>query len=65
MDMLDYRFHYAVMAAEERVRTLHRERSLQTQLGQVRRLPEPRPQGRRRWSVADFVGLVVPDRGAR
>lgn len=63
--MLDYRFHYAVMVTEERVRSLQRERRLLTQLGRVRRLPEPRPEGRRRWSVADFVGLVVPNRGAR
>lgn len=27
MDMLDYRLHYAVMATEDRVRGLRRERS--------------------------------------
>jgi hypothetical protein len=35
MDMLDYRLHYAVMATEDRVRSLRRERRLQQQLGRA------------------------------
>jgi hypothetical protein len=35
MDMLDYRLHYAVMATEDRVRSLRRERKLQRQVGRV------------------------------
>jgi hypothetical protein len=34
MDMLDYRLHYAVMATEDRVRSLRRERR-QQQLGRA------------------------------
>lgn len=65
MDMLDYRIHYAVMTTEDRVRSLRRERSLQRQLEPVRQLPKPRLEGRRRWSVAAFIGLLVPNRDAR
>ncbi len=35
MDMLDYRLHYAVMATEDRVRSLRRERKHQQQVGRV------------------------------
>jgi len=59
MDMLDYRIHYAVMATEDRVRSLRRERSLLKQLERVPQLPEPRPERRRRWSVAFLIRLVV------
>jgi hypothetical protein len=48
VDMLDYRIHYAVMAAEDRVRSLHRERRLELQARRDRRMPEPRVEGRRR-----------------
>lgn len=61
--MLDYRF--AVMLNEERVRDWRRERSLRAQLPQARRLPEPRPEGRRRWSFAALIGRLSPDHGAR
>lgn len=66
-DMLDYRFNYAeaMLVSEERVHRLRRERRLQAQLRRVRRLPEPRPEGRRRWNLASFLGLVTPDREAR
>jgi hypothetical protein len=65
--MLDYRFNYAdaMLVSEERVHRLRRERRLQAQLRRVRRLPEPRPEGRRRWNLASFLGLVAPDREAR
>ncbi len=45
MDMLDPRINYAVMATEDRVRRLLRERSLKTQPRQVRQLPDPRREG--------------------
>jgi hypothetical protein len=35
MDMLDYRLHYAVMATEDRVRSLRRERKLHQQMQRV------------------------------
>jgi len=41
MDMLDYRLHYAVMATEDRVRSLRRERRLQNG-ARVARLPVDR-----------------------
>ena len=63
--MLDCRFHYAVMVTEERVRNVLRDRSLQTQLVRIRPSPVPRPEGRRSWSIADFEGVIVPNRGAR
>ncbi len=65
MDMLDYRMHYAVMATEERVDNLRRERSLRRQMRQRRSQPESRPNGQRRQSLAAFIGLLVPDRGPR
>ena len=40
--MLDYRLHYAVMATEDRVRSLRRERKLQQNAGRVGRLPVDR-----------------------
>jgi len=42
------------------VRSLRRERSLLKQLERVPQLPEPRPERRRRWSVAFLIRLVVP-----
>jgi hypothetical protein len=42
MDMLDYRLHYAVMATEDRVRSLRRERKLQQNAARVGRLPVDR-----------------------
>lgn len=65
MDMPDFRFHYAVTLADERIRNLRRERRMQIYQGRDRRLPEPRPKSRGRWSVADFVSLLVPNRDAR
>jgi hypothetical protein len=44
MDMLDYRLHYAVMATEDRVRSLRRERKLQQQ---VQRVPGVLPVDRK------------------
>jgi hypothetical protein len=41
-DMLDYRLHYAVMATEDRVRSLRRERKLQQNAARVGRLPVDR-----------------------
>ena len=64
-DMLDYRYFYAVTVTEDRIRSLRRERNLQRQFKEVRRQPDPRAEGRRRWSVADVVSLLVPSRGAR
>ncbi len=63
--LLDYRYHYAVLMTEARFGALRRERSLERQLRPLRRLPEPRRQGPRRWSVADFLGRVVAGRAAR
>ncbi|HEX9635693.1 MAG TPA: hypothetical protein VGB34_09470 [Candidatus Limnocylindria bacterium] len=40
--MLDYRLHYAVMATEDRVRSLRRERKLQQNAAHVGRLPVDR-----------------------
>jgi hypothetical protein len=42
MDMLDYRLHYAVMATEDRVRSLRRERRQQQSAARVARLPVDR-----------------------
>jgi hypothetical protein len=42
MDMLDYRLHYAVMATEDRVRSLRRDRKLQQNAARVARLPVDR-----------------------
>jgi hypothetical protein len=39
MDMLDYRLHYAVMATEDRIRSLRRERKLQQNATRGSRLP--------------------------
>jgi hypothetical protein len=44
MDMLDYRLHYAVMATEDRVRSVRRERKLQRQ---VRRTTSTLPVDRK------------------
>jgi hypothetical protein len=63
--MIDQRFRYAVMVAEDRARGSRDERSLQTPLRRVPRLPEPRPDRRRRWSFAAFVGLLVAKRHPR
>jgi hypothetical protein len=60
MDMLDYRMHHAIMAAEERVDSLRRERTQQRLFCQDRPLPAPRPTGRRRWSIAAFFGRPAP-----
>ena len=61
--MLDYR--YAVMVNEERLHDWRRERRLQPPLRRVRKAPEHRPEGRRHWSVAGFVGRVVSSRRQR
>jgi len=58
--MLDYRF--ALMVNEDRVRSHLRERSRQRQLEGLPRRQEPRSKGRRRWSIANAVGLLVPKR---
>lgn len=65
MAMLDYRFHYAVMVTEDRIRSLHDEASLRRRLRDARPQPKPRPTGHRRWRFAGFVGLLVPSRDAR
>ncbi len=57
--MLIHTYHYAVMATEDRVRSHRRERDLHARLEGVRRRSELRLEGRRRWSIADLVGLVV------
>lgn len=65
--MHDFRLDYAfaVMAIDERVASLRRERRLQAQLGHARRLPEPRPRRRRGWAVGDLVGRLAPNRSTR
>jgi hypothetical protein len=65
MAMLDYRYRYAVMVTEDRVRSLRDEATLRRRLKEARRPPEPRPTGPRHWSFAGFVGLLVPSRDAR
>jgi hypothetical protein len=65
MDHTRLPFHYAVMLTEDRVRSLRNERRLHAQMGQAQPLQKPRPEGRRRWSVAAFVGFLVPNRDAR
>jgi hypothetical protein len=62
MDVIDYRAHYALMLAEDRIRDLHREADRDRLLESVRRQSGPRRGGRQRWSVADLVGLLVPRR---
>jgi hypothetical protein len=42
MDMLDYRLHYAVMATEDRVRSLRRERTQERLVPVARVLPVDR-----------------------
>ena len=61
--MLDYRL--AVIVNEDRVRSHLRERSIRKQLEGVRRQPKPRLAGRRRWSIADLVGILAAIRAAR
>ena len=63
MDMIDYRF--AVMVNEDRVRSHLRERSRQRQLDGLPRAQEPRSKSRRRWTIVDLVGLIVPKRGVK
>ena len=60
--MLDYRM--AVILNEDRVRSHLRERSIHKQLEGVRRQPVPRSADRRRWTIADLVGLLVTIRDA-
>lgn len=55
-----YPFPYELMAIEDRVRNLRRERNLQALVEAARRQPEPRPEGRRRRGIVDLVGLLVP-----
>ena len=62
--MLDYEIHHALMATEEHVRRQRHARSLQRQFERDRPPLEPRPNGRGRWSLAAFVGLLVPNRDA-
>ena len=61
--MIDYRF--AVMVNEDRVRSHLRERSRQRQLDGLPRPLEPRSKGRRRWTIVDLVGLLVPKRAVK
>ena len=65
MDMFDYRFHYAVMVAEDRIRERHREADLQRRREGAPRQQEARPEDHHRWSIADLIGILVPSRGAR
>ena len=60
MQRLDYRYYYHVVVNEEHIRSLRRDRRLQAQLRRERRLGELRPEGRRRWSVADFICPRLP-----
>ena len=60
MQRLDYRYYYHVVVNEENIRSLRRERLMQAQLRRERRLGEPRPEGRGRRSVADFVCPRLP-----
>jgi hypothetical protein len=62
MQRLDYRYYYHVVVAEEQIRSLRRERRWQAQLRRDGRLSEPRPERRRRWSLADLVCLHLPSR---
>jgi hypothetical protein len=64
MDMFDYRFHYSVMVAEDRIRERHREADRQRRLAGARQ-HEPRADDRPRWNIGDLVGILVPSRGAR
>ena len=61
--MIDYQF--AVMVNEDRVRSHLRERNRERQLDGLPRAQEPRSKGRRRWTIADAVGLLVPKRGVK
>lgn len=58
-----YRTRIGLVAPEDRVRSL-RARRLRTHWEPGWELPAHRPEGRRRWSVASLVGLVVAKRDA-
>ena len=60
MDRPDYRYYYHVTVTEERIESLRRERRLQAQMRRDRPPSMPRPDGRRRWSVADVVCPRLP-----
>jgi hypothetical protein len=60
--VLDYRTHFAAMLAEDRMRSLRHERTLQRQLRPVRPPSETRVRSRRRWKIADVVARLVPSR---
>jgi hypothetical protein len=65
MDMLDYRLYYAVMATEDRVRSLRRERTQERLVPVARVLPVDRkaprqPKGTRRDDLSRSCGLLRP-----
>ena len=63
--MIEIRSHHALMVAEDRMRDLRREADLRRRFEGVRRQPAPVREDRRRWRVADFVGLLVPKRAVK
>jgi hypothetical protein len=65
MDMLDHRFHYAVMVTDDRIRSLHDEATVRRRLREGKPQPEPRSRGGRAWNLTDLAGVLVPSRWRR
>ena len=59
-----YRTRIGLVAPEDRVRSL-RTRRLHTYPEPMQQQLPPRPEGRRRWTVASWVGLVLARRSPR